>query len=410
MSGAAKIRIAATATAAAAFLTAAAVGGRAGARGAEAPPVASWPQFHFDAAHTGYNPGERVLGRATVARLRQAWVVDTGAMTGGAQQSSPAVAGDLVYLHADRFQAYDARTGALQAERAGSGAALGPVAVAAGLAHAVRSDGAVETSDARTGAMLWTGPRGSSEGSAPPVTAAGRFVYVAGDDLVALEARTGRVAWRRSLECFLCAPAVAGGLVYTLSGARTLVALDARTGRRRWTRAAPQRSFVWGAFPAVAGGRVIVPAGRGSSRREIVLYALDARTGRVRWAARAGRSPVLPWSAPAIARGVVYYSSPDGYLNAFRLATGRRLWRATLETRATVSSPAVANGVVYVGGACDLFALDAKTGEHLWQACVEGSLVDSSPAVAGGAVYVASSTGKLYRFDLEGAAGTRSGP
>jgi outer membrane protein assembly factor BamB len=66
------------------------------------------------------------------------------------------------------------------------------------------------------------------------------------------------------------------------------------------------------------------------------------------------------------------------------------------------SSPAVANGVVYVGSDDgDFYAFDAKTGAALWSAATGGA-VESSPAVANGVVYVGSDDASLYAFAPNG--------
>jgi outer membrane protein assembly factor BamB len=63
------------------------------------------------------------------------------------------------------------------------------------------------------------------------------------------------------------------------------------------------------------------------------------------------------------------------------------------------SSPAVANGVVYVGSDdYNVYALNAKTGAKLWSYAT-GDSVHSSPAVANGMVYVCSD--KVYAFGLK---------
>jgi serine/threonine-protein kinase len=60
------------------------------------------------------------------------------------------------------------------------------------------------------------------------------------------------------------------------------------------------------------------------------------------------------------------------------------------------SSPAVANGVVYVGSwDNDVYALNAKTGDLLWSYAT-GAGVDSSPAVANGVVYVGSGDSNVF--------------
>jgi outer membrane protein assembly factor BamB len=60
------------------------------------------------------------------------------------------------------------------------------------------------------------------------------------------------------------------------------------------------------------------------------------------------------------------------------------------------STPAVADGVVYVGSDDNhLYAVDAVTGKKRW-AFRTGSGVESSPAVVGGVVYVGSKDSMLY--------------
>jgi outer membrane protein assembly factor BamB len=66
-----------------------------------------------------------------------------------------------------------------------------------------------------------------------------------------------------------------------------------------------------------------------------------------------------------------------------------------------LSSPAVANGVVYVGSLNhNVYALDARTGAKLWSYATD-NIVRSSPSVANGAVYVGSSDNNVYAFGLK---------
>jgi len=61
------------------------------------------------------------------------------------------------------------------------------------------------------------------------------------------------------------------------------------------------------------------------------------------------------------------------------------------------SSPAVANGTVYVGSEDNnVYALNATTGAKVWS-FTTGSSVYSSPAVANGVVYVGSDDNKHLR-------------
>ena len=63
------------------------------------------------------------------------------------------------------------------------------------------------------------------------------------------------------------------------------------------------------------------------------------------------------------------------------------------------SSPAVANGVVYVGSFdAKVYALNATTGATLWTATTGGDVI-SSPAVANGVVYVGSDGHQVLRTE-----------
>ena len=61
-----------------------------------------------------------------------------------------------------------------------------------------------------------------------------------------------------------------------------------------------------------------------------------------------------------------------------------------------LSSPVVADGVVYLGATNDnVYALKAETGAVLWS-YTTGNFVESLPAVANGVVYVGSNDDNLY--------------
>ena len=134
-------------------------------------------------------------------------------------------------------------------------------------------------------------------------------------------------------------------------------------------------------------------------------------------------------SSPAVANGVAYVGSSDHALYASD-ATGVAgcsgapkscvpLWSATTGG-AVDSSPAVANGVVYVGSVdMKLYAFDAsgtagcsgvpKSCVPLWSATTAG-VINSSPTILSGVVYVGSADGKLYAFDATGTSGCSGVP
>src|SRR5712675_2392356 len=67
------------------------------------------------------------------------------------------------------------------------------------------------------------------------------------------------------------------------------------------------------------------------------------------------------YSSPAVANGVVYVSSEDGAVYALEASTGAKLWSYTTGGGVFGSSPAVENGVVYVGSDdANVYALNAS--------------------------------------------------
>src|SRR4029079_6597885 len=185
-----------------------------------------------------------------------------------------------------------------------------------------------------------------------------------------------------------------------------------------------------GAFPPVT---VTVPASAEPGThwisvqgRRSGLGAQAAFTVRTDWPQfrfnnkRVGRNPTenvldpanvggldLAWSyttgdivapSPAVVNGMVYVGSDDNNVYALDASTGALVW--TYSTGGDVeSSPAVANGVVYVGSFDHkIYALDAATGALIWS-FTTGHIVFSPPAVANGVVYVGSFDDSVYALD-----------
>jgi outer membrane protein assembly factor BamB len=213
----------------------------------------------------------------------------------------------------------------------------------------------------------------------------------------------------------------------------TSISKDAVQGSMvlNWTGPTGSTSSSYGIIssPAVANGVVYV----GSFDNK--LYAFDAagntncsgspNSCNPLWTATTGG---LVGSSPAVVNGVVYVGSDDHKLYAFDAAgntncsgspkTCQPLWTATLSDREDLSSPTVANGIVYIGsgtsifGTNNLYAFDAagttncsgspKTCQPLWSAQVPGRIQPLSPAVANGVVYVGTSLGLLFVYDAAG--------
>ena len=78
--------------------------------------------------------------------------------------------------------------------------------------------------------------------------------------------------------------------------------------------------------------------------------------------------------------------------------TGTERWQTQLEGWMP-STPTVADGVVYVHGAENLYALDAADGSERWRAPVKAGRGSSSPVVVQPMLYVGSGDGNVYALD-----------
>ncbi len=138
------------------------------------------------------------------------------------------------------------------------------------------------------------------------------------------------------------------------------------------------------------------------------IYALNAQTGDEKWSFSTGDMVI---TRPVIADGMVYVGSWDGKLYALNSANGGLVWSFATGGKVD-SSPAVADGIVYVGSHDGkIYALNASTGmvgydwelhnSIIWSYTTGDMVMLSSPAVADGMVYVGSYDGKLYALNAK---------
>ncbi len=138
----------------------------------------------------------------------------------------------------------------------------------------------------------------------------------------ALDARTGTPAWTvMTGGPVVACPRLAGGVVYIGSSDRVFRAFELATGRLVWSYDGIE-GFVE-TKPLVAGDKVVFGAWDGC------LYALDGKTGKLAWKWQGDKpspfySPAACW--PIAADGRVFIVTPNPWMAAIDLATGRELW------------------------------------------------------------------------------------
>ena len=157
--------------------------------------------------------------------------------------------------------------------------------------------------------LAWTLDTGASNGhEAPPIVNDGiMFVATPGNQVIALEAATGKVLWRyrRPLPdgVVLLHPTTRGVALYEdkvflAANEAVLVALDARTGREVWTTTVAENSngYYMTMAPLVAGGKVMVGASGGEFGVRGFVAAFDAGSGKELWRTYSVPAPGEPGS------------------------------------------------------------------------------------------------------------------
>jgi outer membrane protein assembly factor BamB len=213
------------------------------------------------------------------------------------------------------------------------------------------------------------------------------------------------VAWTGASGVPVFSPVVADGVVYVASGGGTLYAFavgcasGGGTCTPLWTAAAGRAIS---SSPAVANGVVYVASREYDDNGTLYAFAVGCASGGGTCTPLWTGSAVWAMdTSPTVADGVVYVGDSAGKLYAFD-ANGSTLWTATTG-HAAIRSPAVVGGRVYLAtdGGLYTFAVGCASGGgtcgYLWHGSY-GEL--SSPAVANGVVYVGSGVdGQVVAFD-----------
>ena len=305
-----------------------------------APSPVNWPQFSFGASGGRCNPYESRLSPTTARELTLAWHAP-----GQFIDSSPAVVAGRIYV------------------------------------ASIYPDSKLYVFDADTGKQIWATPDGQpvETSSTSPAVANGMVLLGVGHDLEAFDAASGRLAWKFTASGLITtSPTIADGVVYVAFQDQNAYAFDARTGQQIW-KASLGGTPVPGPI-AVASHLVYVSAN--------ALYALDRATGAIRWSAGAD-----PLNAPVVADNTVYASGSDFRIHAFQADSGSPIWTSAPLDNVVASPVGVVRGQLYTGDADGAFwMLDGKTGSRHWSAQLpDSSIVFSSPAIANGVVYVTGS-------------------
>ena len=260
------------------------------------------------------------------------------------------------------------------------------------------SDNTIHALRANTGAPVWNYTTTGHVESTPAVSSGIVFAGDYSGNLIALNAITGTLIWSKTTSgAIRSSPAVANGIVYVGSEDDYIYAFNASSGTPVWSY--KTNGYV-DSSPAIANGVLYVA----SASPDGYIYAIDATTGAFLW--KCNPTPIITstTSSLAVVNGVIYggsgTGSTTGYVYAVSTTTHSTIWSNYTQYGSVESSPAVVNGLVYVG--CDdhnVYAFDAATGNPKWQFTTGDEINSGSPGVANGIVYIASEDGYAYALD-----------
>lgn len=340
--------------------------------------------------------------------------------TRGPISSSPAVVDGLAYITSTdgNFYAVDAATGAQRWVFATKGERrftapgihgaiprtermpdpfdvfLSSPVVAGGMVLFGSGDQHVYALDARTGTQRWAFATGDVVHASPAV--ANNLVIVGSWDrnLYALELASGRERWRYTTGAdtviynqvgIASSAAVSGGMVFVGGRDGHFHAVNAATGALKWKH--DNRGGWTIGSPAVRDGVVYFPTSDGTR-----FKALEATTGKVKFDLQ---NKAVSFSSPALVGDLVYYGTSDGWLHAVDIRTGTMAAEfqtdgsKTNGARWTDSTGRFRSGDMYPDRTLDGMMIGMRT------MFTVGSIL-SSPVVADGVLYVGSTDGQLY--------------
>ena len=267
---------------------------------------------------------------------------------------------------------------------------MSPVVADGGKVFVLDGEAGVTAVDATSGAILWKadvkvdesdkgsrflgigfggGSGGGAFGGGVAVGDGKVFVSSGYRTMTALDAATGAVVWKSSVDLPIHgAPTVVGQRVFVIDVDNQLIAFNVSTGQQDWSyRGITEPARIMRASsPAVSGDTVVAPFSSGE------LVALRASNGQPVWQevlSRTSRTSALSElrdiaGRPVISRGFVYAVSHSGVLQAMDLRSGQPKWSLPV---AGVNAPLPVGDVVYVVSKLgELTVVNRDSGQVYW--------------------------------------------
>lgn len=236
------------------------------------------------------------------------------------------------------------------------------------------------------GKKVWVIDAGSSVHS-PANVWEGKIVFgTDGAEILCLNAADGKEAWRaKAGDRVNAAPSIGNGLAYVSGCDAQLRGIEMASGQEKF--AADLGALAPGSA-AFVKDRLVV----GTDNGRVVCIMADGK--KMPWVYEQVEGKAMVYASPAVADGVVVVGGRDRQVHGIDLETGKQLW--TVKTRGDVDGAAViSGGRVYVGSKDKkLYVIGLKSGEKVWEYTM-GRGIEGGVGVGQGVVVVGDSGGNV---------------
>jgi eukaryotic-like serine/threonine-protein kinase len=347
---------------------------------AQETPADNWSQFRGNHRNSGVSESK------VPSALKVLWTYQAD----DAIESSAAIVGGTVYV--------GSQTGELVALNLDNGAVYwkykidDPIgesspAYSGGVVYFGDLAGWLHAVNASDGKKIWAFKTGS-EIKSSPVVVGDRVLIGSYDENLYCISSKGSLVWKfKTNGPVHSTPGIANGVAFIAGCDEMFRGINISDGKEAFSVSSEAYT---GASPALRGNSAFY----GTFNNEVLMVNLTDH--RVEWRYEHPQRKFPYYSSAAVTENRVVVGGRDKLVHGLNLE-GKEVW--TVATRARVeSSPAIADGRVFVGSNDGRFyVLGLTNGAKLWEYNA-GAPLSASPAIAKGKIVIGAQDGKLYCF------------
>ena len=348
---------------------------------AQDTPAENWSQFRGNHRLTGVSDSK------VPSELKLLWTFEAG----DSIESSAAVVGGTVFVGSQKGElvSLNLDNGAVYWKYdAGNPIGESSPAYSDGKVYIGDLGGVLHAVNASDGKRLWTMKTGSEIKSSPVVIGDRVLIGSYDENLYCVSTRDGSVLWKfKTNGPVHSTPSISNGVAFIAGCDEMFRGIRVSDGKEMF-------SVSSGAYTGASPALRATSAFYGTFDNEVLSVSLVEH--KVIWRYQHPQRKFPYYSSAAVTTTRVVVGGRDKLVHGLSMA-GKAVW--TFVTRARVeSSPAIADGRVFVGSNDGRFyVLGLTNGAKLWEFNA-GAPLSASPAIAKGRIVIGSQDGRLYCF------------